>query len=602
MSRPYIVFAESNIKTGCRVTLGEKTLVVGPNGTGKSTVANTLELALTGRVSDLVGRREVAKEVELMALAPDKKGALLARLRLSDGSECLWRAGGKTKKAVHRVPEATVDPEIALPLRPVYDAIMGNVETARKFFMRYAVGVVGDPDVLQRIPPALHALYKRATLSSSIANSTAVDRLLSALETSKKQAREAKAAAKASSGLSDSTASGLAPLPTEAEDKAMRDALRAAESERDVLRDRLTRREALAAALGEQETLKERLSATEAAYRMAQGVTKQAEARLAAHPATQAADPLVMAFRTVIAAHVGKGLDACECCGTAGLTTATFQGRLAAFDDHFRAREAAQQAHEAAKAEYNAAVIREQQVMNEGKTLWSKAEAIAATIGSGATDAPDQAVIDAVEAKVADLTAKLREVDALKAAWAVASRARDGVVEANRTVQEWEALTTACVEAVSALLDNGVSSFTGRVQAALPPTDKFALALRDGERAVFQFGLMHDTALHTALSGAEWARVTAALAGICAPSLKRVSVVIPEERAFDPDMLSLVLQAFSHLDSQVLFTSPIMPTSAPAGWMVVNTLTGDHTAGVDPIQTPDALPSGGVIPAERAPG
>ena len=79
MTSPYVVFAESNIKGGVSAALGPKTLIVGPNGTGKSAVANTVELALTGRVSDILGRRDVAKEIELQALAPSRKGELLAR-------------------------------------------------------------------------------------------------------------------------------------------------------------------------------------------------------------------------------------------------------------------------------------------------------------------------------------------------------------------------------------------------------------------------------------------------------------------------------------------------------------------------------------------
>lgn len=607
MSRPFVVFAEGNLKGGCRVTLGPKTLLLGPTGSGKSTVANTVELALTGRVSDIVGRREVAKEVELMTLAPDRKGVLQARLRLSDGSECLWHAGGKSKKAHHKYPEGVVDVEAALPLRPVYNAVMGNIETARKFFMQYAVGVVADADVLARIPVALHMLYKRATLANSLSTTTAVDRLLMALEHAKKQAREAKATAKAAEGLSDTTAAGLAPLPTEAEDKAMRDALRAAEAERDAIRDRITRRETLSSALDEQTALKEKLEAAVAAYTLAKTQTLHAAAKLALCPAPQAIDPLVVAFRAVLRAHVDKHLANCEVCGHIGAPLPEgFAQRLASFDAHFASHADAVRQHETATTAHNTALIHEQQAMNTGKMLWARVESITATLGQGVTDAPDPVAILTVEEKVAGLTAKLREVDGLKASWAVASRARDGVGDARKTAKEWEELTGACVDAVAALLDGGVNGFVTRVQSALPGTDRFHLTLRDGDRAVFQFGLMHANVLHTALSGAEWARVTAAMAGVCTPSLRQVSVVIPEDRPFDAGMLTQVLTAFGHLDSQVIFTSPIAPITIPEGWTVIDTTTGDHLSGVDPVITPPALvlvenAEAPVVPQERAP-
>lgn len=570
MTRPYIVLAESNIKGGCRVEVGPKTLIVGPNGSGKSTISNTIELATSGKVSDLVGRREVAKEVDLMALAPSRKGELLARVALSDGTECVWKAGGKSKKAVHRFPENIVDPALVLPLRPVYDAVMGSVDTARKFFLQYAVGAVSDKDVLDRIPVALHAHYKRATLATSLSTSTAVDRLLAAMESAKKQARDAKAQAKAAEGVSDDATQGLAPLPVEAEETALRDALRAAEGLRDRLRDTAAKREAVGGALEEQEALKAKLVAAEQAYLAAQAATAAAVTRMAQNPPPQAIDPLVVAFRAVLKAHSDKGISQCQCCGSS-VPNSVFQDQLASFDAHFSKHASAVAAHTEAGAAHATAMIREQQAMNDGKALWVRGQAVATMLSAAPSEAPTGEVMAAADLAVQGLTEKLRAVDGLKAAWSVAGRARDGVGEAKKTAEEWSKLAEACNEAVVALLDSGVAGFVARVQAGLPSADKFALTLRDGERAVFQFGLLHGPVLHTALSGAEWARVTAALAGTCAPPQSMLSVVIPEERAFDPSMLSQILGAFGNLDSQVILTSPVMPIMVPAGWTVITT-------------------------------
>lgn len=570
MTRPYIIAAEGNLKGGCNVTLGPKTLIVGPNGSGKSTIANTVELATTGRVSDLVGRREVAKEVDLMALAPSRKGELLARVALSDGTECLWRAGGKSKKAVHKYPETIVVPDLVLPLRPVYDAVMGSVETARKFFLQYAVGAIADKDVLDRIPTALHGHYKRATLATSLSTSSAVDRLLAALEASKKHAREAKAQAKAAEGVSNDAAQGLAPLPVESDEKALRDALREAEGRREALRAIVSKREALAGAREEEATLATRLAAAEQDALAAQAMTQQAVDRLNAAPAPQAVDPLVVAFRAVLKAHVEKGLAGCECCGQMA-DNRIFVQRLVGFDAHFAQHAEAVKAYEAALAAHATATIREQQAMSAGKALWERAKSVMALLAESPGEAPSEAEIAAAEQQVTLLTEKLRAVDGLKAAWSVASRARDGVGEAKKSAEEWIKLAEACGEAVVSLLDTGVVNFVAKVQAGLPSVDKFALTLRDGERAVFQFGLLHQNVLHTAMSGAEWARVTAAMAAACVASPTHLSVVIPEERAFDPSMLGHVLASFSGLDSQVIFTSPVMPTIIPDGWTVIDT-------------------------------
>lgn len=596
MTRPYVVFAESNIKGGCRVALGPKTIIVGPNGSGKSTVANTVELALTGRVSDIVGRREVAREVDLMALAPGKKGELMARVKLSDGNVATWKVGGKGgKKAKHSVPENIVVPDLALPLRPVYEAVTGSVETARKFFLQYAVGAVSDKDVLDRVPAALHSLYKRATLSTSLSDSTAVDRLLAALEHAKKQAREAKAAAKAAEAASNDTASGLAPLPTEAEEKDLRDALRSAEAARDALRERQTKTQTLAGATEESARLAAALTQAEVAYHTAKAEEDRCAAALQATPMPAAMDPLVGAFAAVLKAHATKSLEDCQCCGqtvkaiSGGFLPMFWDDRLASFQGFINGHAAQVAAYEAAVAAHSTAVIKSTQAMNEGKALFAKAQAIAAVVGAGAVEPVSEADMAVADLAVANLTSKLREVDNLKASWAVASRARDGVGEAKKNAKDWEDLAEACVGAVSALLDGSVGAFVSRVQACLPGTDRFSLTLRDGERAVFQFGLLKEQVLHTAMSGAEWSRVTAALAGACAPPPKQVSVVIPEERAFDPMMLAEVLGAFGHLDSQVLITSPIRPFSVPEGWTLIDTATGGHQQPLESI-VPEATP------------
>jgi energy-coupling factor transporter ATP-binding protein EcfA2 len=57
--RLHVGFASSNIKGGVSTPLGYRTLVVGPNGSGKSAIQNTVELVLTGRVSDVAGRSDV---------------------------------------------------------------------------------------------------------------------------------------------------------------------------------------------------------------------------------------------------------------------------------------------------------------------------------------------------------------------------------------------------------------------------------------------------------------------------------------------------------------------------------------------------------------
>jgi hypothetical protein len=94
----------------------------------------------------------------------------------------------------------------------------------------------------------------------------------------------------------------------------------------------------------------------------------------------------------------------------------------------------------------------------------------------------------------------------------------------------------------------------------LPGSDNFDVLLQAGDREVVQFGLMKGETMHTALSGAEWARVTAAMASAAVPK-GQFAVIIPEERAFDPDTLKEVMESMTACPHQVIITSPIAPSS-----------------------------------------
>ena len=121
---------------------------------------------------------------------------------------------------------------------------------------------------------------------------------------------------------------------------------------------------------------------------------------------------------------------------------------------------------------------------------------------------------------------------------------------------------------MASTIDQSLAAFVAKVQSFLPKTDTFGMKLRDGEREVVSFGLVRDGFLHTALSGAEWARVVAAMSSACVPAGK-YACIVPEERAFDPETLRDVMAALSACHHQVILTSPVKPKKVPQGWVVV---------------------------------
>ena len=151
-------------------------------------------------------------------------------------------------------------------------------------------------------------------------------------------------------------------------------------------------------------------------------------------------------------------------------------------------------------------------------------------------------------------------------------RAKAAAEAAKERADRMGDLNTVCTDLVDDLVKDGRDGFIARVQQYLPDGDTFDLVLRQNKRDVCMFGLVRDGTLHTALSGAEWARLTLALGAACIPEDDDVlAILTPEERAYDGVTLAAVMRALAKAPGQVILTSPIKPRGrTPAGWTVLD--------------------------------
>ena len=211
---PRIVKVESNIKVGCNNEISEKTIIVGRNGSGKSTLTNAIELALTGRVSDIAGRADVGQEVSLMALAPKGADVLWAKVTFDDGSVASYKTEGSTakaKKATKNVPAFAVHPEI-FPLRSMREAVLGSAQTARKFLVSKAIKVTMD-EVREMIPQHSRKMFDNMVNAIGPTDSPA-DTLVAVLEKAGSKQRECAKEVSAFETVSNTYAGGIMSPPT----------------------------------------------------------------------------------------------------------------------------------------------------------------------------------------------------------------------------------------------------------------------------------------------------------------------------------------------------------------------------------------------------
>lgn len=551
----YVEEARSTIKGGVAVKLTSKTILCGPNGAGKSAIVNAVELALTGRASDIAGRVEVAREADLAALAPG--GLVEAEVRLSDGRTVKWVGGKGHRGSQPAHPDA-------FPLRAVREAVLGSPETARRFFLHQAGGSVSMADILPRIPLSLNAAWQQADRRGRVGeDDPPVDRLLGALRVASEQARSFGAQSKAARTVSSQVGQG-APPATSTEIEAARQEVDGAAAALQAAAGNLARRERYVSAQQRLRAIEMQIDACagERAAAEARRAVLQAELAALAEPASE--DQL--AALRVLRFHVDRGLTDCAVCGNAVDTerlraARTYaEGRMAL---RVRARE---QRAELERDLNQVESILENIALDEESLATELAEAklvlVAGKPEEGADAASAQARLAAAETRLATLLGSQER-------WESVRKAQDAAIHAERQAGEWKQLAEVLSEVVKALLETCVRQFAERVQSYLPRSDVFALRLTDGEREVCQFGLVREGGvLHTALSGAEWARVTAAIAMACVKD-DGPTVIVPEERAFDPKTLTEVLRGFTRAPAQVLVTSPVEPEELPDGWTLI---------------------------------
>ncbi len=541
---------KSNLKLGCDVEIGPKTVIVGPNGSGKSTIVNAIELALTGRASDIAGRSEVAREADVLSLAPAGAKQVYAEVVFDGGETARYAAEGttaKAKKAVVARPDFVL-PETALPLRTLREAVLGSATTARKYLLsKVSAGTTRD-DVRALIPEPVSGLWDKV-VATVHADVPTADALVAVLEESGKRQRAAGEEAKTARGAAKLVGDGYAVPPSEAEIKAAKEAVKKA-------REAYARAEAAASLAARRDAAADKVEKASQRAQEAAAAFATAKAALDATPQPEDSH-LLDCLATVMAQSVARG--SCLPCGgeTDGVSArlAEVRAMLAESAEAVAAFDRAERAVGKAKSEAERALAALEAAEAEAEALAQEAADEAAT--------PEDADhgLDAAQKKLADLTAARDN-------WAIVQRSEATAIDAERRAAEWKTLKEACEAAVGIVLDKAISLFVADVQARLPATDVFDLRLRDGEREVVQFGLVRDGALHTALSGAEWARVTLAMADACTP-LDEFAVLIPEERAFDPKTLSSVLKALTDSRHQVVVASPVAPKPVPKGWTVI---------------------------------
>lgn len=130
---------KTNIKSGSDelIVVGPKTLLHGPNESGKSTVVEAVQLALTGGVYGVLFKDKVVKSGTQLCGLGD--GDLYAEVETDSGNVARWDLSPGKK------PKQSGDIGQVFPIAELHDVLKGSPATARKFFFQlFGEGISGD--------------------------------------------------------------------------------------------------------------------------------------------------------------------------------------------------------------------------------------------------------------------------------------------------------------------------------------------------------------------------------------------------------------------------------------------------------------------------
>jgi energy-coupling factor transporter ATP-binding protein EcfA2 len=127
---------ETNIKGHRAATeLGQYTLLVGPNESGKSRIAEAIQLALSGSAWGLLWRAKTVKSgSQLDALRPGEEAGVFAEATFTDGGVARWsmQEGSRPNRAGAN--------GVCLPVAELHHVLAGSPDGIRTFFYEWLVG------------------------------------------------------------------------------------------------------------------------------------------------------------------------------------------------------------------------------------------------------------------------------------------------------------------------------------------------------------------------------------------------------------------------------------------------------------------------------
>ena len=558
MTPKYVTRIESNVKTGVCAELTRLTLVVGPNGSGKTALVNSLELALGGFATDVMGKDALRKPGDLMVLSKDGQ-TLTVSAQLSDGKSASFGTV-KTRTGARR-PKRTGPGDVVFPFADVIYNLTGSVAKARVWFLQRISRHLTLESVIQCFPLSLRDDYQdKATRLQKVEQSwSQVDILIHLAEQEAKRGRESRATLKIVEQTLEEM--NVPPWPPNAEEIAT------LKTEENQALDTYTSAMRNNAGPTKVELQQAWEKASFAIQQVERAEKVQADAQLqldlqacGEHPLT-AKDKYWADVRRelLVCLDLHKEIKASECLVCGGQVDELEQ-RHKLFTE--------------ANAQFDALYAVEHDLTTaigevaRAKEAAQQAVALYQALQAQSNDFNPDTLL-ALRQQYQELLNKRVELEGQMKQWETITHMKDRIEEEREKEKKAKKMAKECQNAIKTLLQASIQDFETSVQAYLPTSDSFSLEV-DTKSDNCRFGLQNgEGPLRCAMSGAEWARVITAI-GCATIDNGQFALFLPEERAFDPHTLSGVMGALENAPGQVVLTSTVHPDEANENWTIID--------------------------------
>jgi energy-coupling factor transporter ATP-binding protein EcfA2 len=521
----YVEQVQSSLKKGCNVRLGQHTVICGPNGGGKSTIVQSIELATNGWVSDMEGRARVKLPTALARLFPPDVDKY-SKATLSDGTIFSWALEEGAKDGSFKRPDHSAAYNVRWPVQDLMDVLRGDASTVGVWLEQQVVGTPTREDLLGALPPAV-----REIVGEFVKRRHKLDFIALAKE-AKQEATTLRTQATRSERTIDSMTVGIAPplldsVRQELEDKLIGPAVAVqvgvTPAEHEAARKAIEQQAELYAA---------KLNKLNALAPLSEEV---------GHALTRltAAGELIKQHTMVF------GKEECWVCGN--------EEHGAVGQQIERLTAAMSQLH----PQYVEGMQRQlafQEVAMLEKELETKVEAFKRL----------HVVVPVDDTERRALMAKLAADDAARRTWNNADASRKEIDQLRSKADLLTLAGNALEKAGRQFLVQRKQHFEDSVSNFLPEGERVGVDLGSS-----RFGLIRDGELHSALSGAEWSRVLLALATAQESHTKLPCILVPEDRAWDAQTLAGVMAALAAAPVQIIIMSTVQPEPVE-GWTLVN--------------------------------